>query len=176
PLPRREAHRTALEKLLEFSHDAEDADALVLIDVVEIAHGDDPFGRDGLVIDLDPWRDAGLSELGGRLGTYADELRQAFVWGGGRFRVLRGDRREHVIDLLGQRVGELGIGDQVRREPVRDRLSEGRDTIKEALIFSLGRHGAIPLPAGSMGQWAGLKGSGLVRPTGRLAEGRTGAP
>src|SRR5262249_38645629 len=89
PPPRPEAHRTALEKLLEFSHDAEDADALVLIDVVEIAHGDDPFGRDGLVIDLDPWRDAGLSELGGRLGTYADELRQAFVWGRRRFRVLR---------------------------------------------------------------------------------------
>ena len=71
---RRQPHRAGPEQFLQLAHDAEDADPLVLVDVVEIADGDDPLGRDGLVVGLDALRDAGLAELVSRLWTKANQF------------------------------------------------------------------------------------------------------
>ena len=78
-LAAREPDRAALEQLLELLHDAEDADPLVLVDVVEVADRDDALGGDGLVVRLDALRDLGVAELLGGVRADADQLGEAVV-------------------------------------------------------------------------------------------------
>jgi hypothetical protein len=42
-----------VEQLLKSLNNAEDADALVLVQVIQVPHGDDPLTGDGLVVRLD---------------------------------------------------------------------------------------------------------------------------
>ena len=41
-----------------------------------------------------------------------------------------------IVDLLGQRIGELRIGDQIGGEPVGDLLAQSRYPVIQALIVS----------------------------------------
>jgi hypothetical protein len=59
---------------LELQDDAKDADALVLVEVVEIRDGDDALGGDRFVVLLDPCRRDRLAEVFSRVGTDSDKL------------------------------------------------------------------------------------------------------
>ena len=99
--------RAALEQLLELLDDAEHADPLVLVDVVEVTDGDDPLGVDVLVVLRDALRDLDVAELLRGLGADADQLGEAAVGRprSGCVRVARGlhEVLELAVELLGER-------------------------------------------------------------------------
>ena len=125
------------EQLLQLLNHTKNADLLVLIEIVEIAHGDDALRRNGLIVSFDAWRDARLAELLGCIAADSGERGQAAIR-----RRLRGGigvdcALQQIVDLLGERVGELRVRDQIGAEAPRDGFAEGCDSIVEALIFFL---------------------------------------
>src|SRR5258708_39765205 len=58
PSTGRQPHRSSLEKLLQLLHYAEDADLLMLPEIVDIPHSHDAFRSDGFVVRFDPGRHA----------------------------------------------------------------------------------------------------------------------
>src|SRR5262249_40045871 len=111
--------RAGVEKLLQLPDHAEDADLLVLEDVIEIRDRDEPLRCDLLVVRLDSLRDPRLAERLSRTWANANQLGEALVRRRRGVHVLLHHGREHVVDLLVQRVGERGIADQIAREASR---------------------------------------------------------
>src|SRR5215467_8314851 len=51
---------------------------------------------------------------------------------------------QQVVDLLDQDVCQLRVGDEPRRQPVRDRLLQRRNPVEEGLVLLLRRHRGSP--------------------------------
>ena len=173
--------RAGLEQLLELLHDAEDADPLVLVDVVEVADGDDPLGVDVLVVRRDALRDLRRRRTPGRPpGRRRPARRGRGRAGAGRRRRRRAaaSTRSSIwpVELLGQR----RVGDQAAGEPVGDLLAQRRGCGRAApgspsrsassclLCFvSLGaplrvRRGRLLGRRSSAPAWTGLPPAGLL--------------
>ena len=101
----------------------------MLVDVVQVADGDDPLGGDLLVVGLDALRDARLAEFVGRVGPDADQLAPGLCRAAALFPCPALPPRARVIDLLLQCIGERRIADQVPPEPVRHRLAQRGDAV-----------------------------------------------
>ena len=122
----------------------------MLVDVIQVADGQHPLGDDGFVIFDDARRHARLAEVGGGLGADTGELRQALVWRRRRGRVGVYHRLKQVVNLLGQRVGELRVLDEVGRHPAGDGLPQRGDSVVQALVVAFGRHETLSVLAGSV--------------------------
>ena len=87
----------------------------MLVDVIQVADRDHALGGDGLIVRLNPLRHTRLAELRRSFGTDADQFRQTLVRRRRFFGVGVEHRAEHVIDLLRQSIGQLGILNQLGR-------------------------------------------------------------
>ena len=96
----------------------------MLINVIKIAHRDDPFGSNLVVIRFDTLRDASFAKLVGGIRTHAGQLCQAFICRRRSFLVLFLRSEKQIVDLLHQRIGQLRIGYEVTGKPVRQPLAQ----------------------------------------------------
>ena len=121
-------------------HHAEDADLLVLVDVVQVADGDDVLRGDLVVIGLDALWDARLPELRGRVRADARQLGEPEVRGRRLRAVVGCPLVELGVDVADERVGDRGVADRRRPQPLRKAAQEGRELVKPLLVFPFGGH------------------------------------
>ena len=140
---------TRPEQLLQLAYRAEHADLLVLVDVVEVAHGVETLGRHRLVVRRDGLRNPGLAQRGGGLRPDADQLREPLVRRRRDGHVGVHRFLQQVVDLLDQDVSQLRIRHKPRRQAVGDRLLQGRDPVEERLVILFRRHRGSP-PSGKL--------------------------
>ena len=141
----RQPHCTALEQLLELLHDAEHPDPLVLVDVVEIADGDDALGVDVLVVGGHALGHLHGTEPGCRVRADAGQLRQAAVGRPGRAGISGGRRVDQRVDLPVQLLSQGRVRDQAAGQPLGDLLAQRLDAIEPVLVILLREHGSPPL-------------------------------
>jgi hypothetical protein len=142
--PAGQVDRARPEQLLQLAHSPEHTDPLVLVDVIQVAHGDEPLGRHRLVVGRDRLRDPGLPQRGGRFRPDTDQLGEALVRRWRHRHVGVGGLLQQVIDLLDQNVSQLRVRHELGRQAVRDRLLQCRDPVEEGLVILLRRHRGSP--------------------------------